>query len=216
MTTEALPPLIRRLLAASLFVSTTAFVVTIVHIGVFKFLKQPIGAYSLVIVPISWFLTVIHHVTLFLLSKRRPGPPPIPTSPTNVIQNNSRSSVYRPASPHTVPFMDNNQTLEEHHDSLRTNTYPLYAVSTLNCVASFLLALLWSGGVWSTIDTAIGLAKGRYRLNEHPGAEVALSVLECMFGYVQIVLMWVLFSRFMNNRYPRLERPRKEFIRMDG
>jgi hypothetical protein len=213
MTTKALPPLIRRLLRASLLVSTTAFVVTIVHIGVFKFLKQPIGAYSLVIVPISWFLTVIHHGTLLVLSKRRPGPPPIPTSPTNVIQNNSRSSVYRPASPHTVPFMDNSQTLEEHHDSTRTNTYPSYAISTLNCVASFLLALLWSGGVWSTIDTAIGLANGRYRLHEHPEAEVALSVLECVFGYAQIVLMWVLFSRFMNGR---LERPRKEFIRMDG
>ena len=112
--------------------------------------------------------------------------------------------------------MDATQTLEEQHDRMRTSTYPSYAVSTSNCVASFLLALLWSGGVWSTIDTAIGLAKGRYRLDEHPGAEVALSVLECVFGYTQIVLMWVLFSRFMNNRYPRLERPRKEFIRMDG
>lgn len=190
--------------------------VTIAHIGIFKFLKQPIGAYSLVIVPIAWFLTMIHHATLFMLSRRTSGPPPIPVIPTIIPQNQSRTSVYRPATPQAVPFITQHQTLEEQHDSMRTNAYPAYAVSITNCVATCLVACIWSSGAWSTIDTAIGLAKGRYRLNEHPTGEVALSVVECILAYTQIILMWVLFSRFMNNRYPRLDRPRKEFIRMDG
>lgn len=213
MATRPLPRVLRRLLTASVLVSSGAFVVTIVHIGVFRFINQPIGGYSLAIIPVSWLLTTGHHTALFAMSKRKYGPPPIPNSPITILPNNSRSSVYRPASSHASSgLLDSSSNIHR----IRPDAYPSYAKSLVNCVVSFILALLWSGGAWSTIATAVGLAKGEYRLKQQPGAEVALSVVEGIFGYTEVVLAWVLFSRFINSRYPRLNRTQREFIKMEG
>lgn len=87
-----LPRKINHLLLVSVLLSTAAFIIGLTRFG---------GVDSLWTVPAAWFFTIIHHITIYVLSRRHQGPPPLPnpdeTMAPVTIKNNSRTSVYHPA-----------------------------------------------------------------------------------------------------------------------
>jgi hypothetical protein len=161
-------------------------------------------------------LTLIHHVTYFLLSFRKHGPPNLPT-PKN------RQSVYRSATPRRSDAVDipaeapetpiDASTTPRHLATpTPSNTsstrplitsanlaYPPYLTHAATPTLACLLALLWIGSCWIPLLPA---------LETH----VALQITEGLLSIIQAGLLWTFFGICLRQRQFMLKR--RDFIRM--
>jgi hypothetical protein len=170
--------------------------------------------------PVAASLTFIHHVTYFILSFRKHGPPILPTP-------KHRQSVYRSAPLRSVKVADalvetsetpiasstGEETTFRHlatpTPSNASSTRPLIASETLvyppylthaaTPTLACLLALLWSGSCWIPLMLA-GVTHAPSRI-----AEGILSI-------IQAGLMWTFFGICLRQRRAMLKR--RDFIRM--
>jgi hypothetical protein len=204
-----LPRSINRLLLASAVLSTTAFVLSMTH---------SLGSDSIWTVPGAWVLTIAHHITVYVLSRRRSGPPPLPhPDETSPIKNSSRASVYHPASKSSTVtvFSSTAETEHEEHErrtvapvsggNVTANTspkYPSFTLTGLNCVATCFLAVLW------TVGAALPV---RVYLREE---SAAIYFIRNFFPIPEAGVMWALFALFIRARNRRMRQG--EFVRMDN
>ncbi|PVF93409.1 hypothetical protein CPB86DRAFT_790140 [Serendipita vermifera] len=200
MHTRPLPNVIFRLLLASGLVTLLTFIFSLVNLRV----------YSLYVTPVACFITAIHHTTLFVLSRRKVGPPPLAQAANASPFNQSRSSVYRPASPNGASLKPNDiiPIVREQHVYSNGPTYPSYTVSVVNCTLTFLIALLWIAGSWLPIYFTL-------TKEQHPTVRNrTIPILEGAFGYCEAIILLCLFGLFAHHR--KLQLRTKEFIRMDN
>jgi len=209
--TYPLPDWPRLLLTAGLVISGTVLVSS---------LLDGFGVGSLYISLAAAALTLIHHLTYFILSFRRHGPPSLPTP-------KHRQSVYRSAAPRDsnavealtgapeTPIVSSagEETTPRHLATpppssisgtrpLITSgapSYPPYLTHAAPPTITCLLALLWNGSCWIPF-VFVGQA--------HP----ALRVVEGVLSMVQAGLLWAFFGICLRQR--RLMLQRRDFIRM--
>jgi hypothetical protein len=201
MHTRPLPNIVHRLLLASCVVILLTFIFSMVNLR----------SYSLYVTPVACFTTVIHHITLLVLSRRKVGPPPLAHAANASPFNQSRSSVYRPASPNGASLKPSDVILpivREQPVYSNTAAYPSYTVNVVNCTLTFLLALLWTAGSWVPLYLTFA--------TEHQATvrNRIMPILEGAFGYCEAVILFCLFGLFVHHR--RLQLRTKEFIRMDN
>lgn len=209
--TYPLPPWPRFLLSAGLGISNILLVLN---------LFDKLGAGSIYILLPAIALTLIHHVTYFILSLRKHGPALLPTP-------RQRQSVYRSPTtqrnsdavedPEAALGMSTVSTGEETtHRHLATptpsnasNTRPLITSATLSYppylthaatpTLACLLALLWIGVAWIPFFVAL---EGR----------LALRLTEGVLCIILSGLLWAFFGICVRQRQSMLKR--QDFIRM--
>lgn len=210
-----LPQTVHRLLVVSAVLSTTAFGLSMSH---------SLGSDSLWTVPLAWILTIAHHTTLYVLSRRRSGPPPLPPmDETSPIKNLSRSSVYHPAAKtssetafsagsehpeqddvdgHSAPARSMDMASFSERDTPEfTSKYPGFTRSTANCVATCVLAIIWTVGAVLPIR------------NHVVDMSTAVYFIRNMFPIPEAGIIWALFALFVKAR--RTPTRDGEFMRMD-
>jgi len=205
-----LPRSINRLLLASVLLSTTAFILSMTH---------SLGSDSLWTVPGAWFLTIAHHITVYVLSRRRSGPPPLPhPDETSPIKNSSRASVYHPASKSSsiTVFSSTAETEDPSLEESERRTvvavsrgnvtgnanpkYPSFTLTGVNCIATGFLAVLWTAGAVLPV---------RIYLQEE---SAAIYFIRNFFPIPEAGVMWALFALFIRARKRRMREG--EFVRM--
>jgi len=207
--TYPLPRWPRLLLSAGLIISSAVLVLG---------LLDGFNVYAS-LAPVS--LTLIHHVTYFILSFRKHGPPILPTP-------KHRQSVYRSATPRgldaeeatseapDIPIVSSTgeETTPRHlatptpsnPSSSRplitseTPSYPPYLTHAATPTLTCLLALSWCGTFWIPI----------LLWETNP----ALRITEGILSIVQAGLLWLFFGICLRQR--RLMLKRRDFIRMES
>jgi hypothetical protein len=185
------------------------------------------GSDSIWVVPGAWVLTIAHHITVFMLSRRRAGPPPLPNpDETSPIKNSSRASVYHPASKSssvTVFASSADADSEELSTSLEVDEsdrrtvkaapgpvsggnanpkYPSFTLTGVNCTATCVLAVLWTIGAVLPVRT---------HLHEE---SAAIYFIRNSFPIPEAGVMWALFALFIRARQRRMREG--EFVRMNN
>ena len=209
--TFPLPRWPRLLLSAGLIISSAVLVLSILN---------GFGAgtrYSSLAVA---SLTLIHHITYFILSLRKHGPPVLPTP-------NRRQSVYPPAASRNssavgtlaeapdIPIVSSAgeemtsrhletptpSNLSSSHPLITSETpsYPPYLTHAATPILTFLLALVWNSVSWIPFTGV-------------PGTHAALRITEGILSIIQTGLLWSFFGICMQQR--RLMLKRRDFIRM--
>lgn len=209
--TYPLPRLPRLLLSTGLIISGVVLVLS---------LLDGFGAGTHYSLPAAAFLTLIHHVTYFVLSLRKHGPPILPTP-------KHRQSVYPPAASRSsgavgtlaeapdIPILSSSgeETTPRHLETptpsypssshplitSETPSYPPYLTHAATPTLACLLALLWSGVFWIPFARV---------LERH----TALRITEGILSIVQAGLLWSFFGICLLQR--RLMLKRRDFIRM--
>lgn len=199
MHTRPLPLAVSRLFWVSYFLILCTFIFSMVNTGWF----------SLFIIPGACLLTAIYHVTLVVLSRSKVGPPPLTQATIASPINQSRTSVYRPASL-SNPDEESNElpTIQERHTYTSGTVYPSYTISVVNCTVTFLLAFVWAMGSWIPIFKAAGSENNTIPRHRVP------PYLEGALGYCESIVLFWLFGLFVQHRKKQLQN--KEFIRMDN
>jgi len=210
--TYPLPRWPRLLLAAGLVCSGAILVLS---------LLDGFGAGSIYLSLAAVSLTLIHHVTYFILSFRRHGPPVLPTPKL-------RQSVYRSAprssdaveAPDEAPegpiAFSTGEGMTPRHLATPTPpnpsstrplitseviSYPPYLTHAATPTLACLLALLWCGILW--IPLIFSLDKGK---------SFVLRITEGVLSIVQAGLVWAFFGICVRQRKMMLKR--RDFIRM--
>lgn len=214
-----LPRNIDRLLVCSAVLSTTAFILSMTH---------SFGYDSLWTVPAGWLLTIVHHATIFVLSRRRRGPPPLPPlDETSPIKNKSRVSVYHPASKVSsetaFSAVSESEHPEQHQQDTHHNAtssvtslsggahntteysdsrYPPFTRTTANCVATCVLAVIWTvGAVLPIRNHVVDMSTVAYFFRN-------------FFPLPEAGVMWALFVLFVRARSASMKEG--QFMRMDN
>jgi hypothetical protein len=207
-----LPRSINRLLLVSAVLSTTAFILSMTH---------SLGSDSIWTVPGAWILTIAHHITVYVLSRRRSGPPPLPDpDEPSPIKNSSRASVYHPASKSSsvTVFSSTAETEDPSLEESERRTvapvsrdnvtgsaspkYPSFTLTGVNCIATCLLAMLWTIGAVLPVPT--------YSREE----SAAIYFVRNFFPIPEAGVMWAIFVLFIRARNRRMREG--EFVRMDN
>lgn len=169
-------------------------------------------------------LTLVHHVTYFILSLRKHGPPVLPTP-------KHRQSVYRSAAPisldaveplaeapemptvpstgdetgprHLATPTPSNNSGTRPLISSATLSYPPYLTHAATPTIACLLALLWSSIFWMPFLLVSSLTLKTNR---------ALVITEGTLCIIQAGLLWAFFGICVRQRQLMLKR--RDFIRM--
>ena len=209
--TYPLPRWPRLLLSAGLIISSAVLILSILN---------GFGAGTRYSSLAAASLTLIHHVTYFILSLRKHGPPILPTP-------KRRQSVYPPAAPRSsgvagtlaealdIPIVSSTgeertsrhletptpSNLSNSHPLITSETpsYPPYLTHAATPTLACLLALLWSGLFWIPFT----------RMLE---TQAALRITEGILSIVQTGLLWSFFGICLRQRQLMLRR--RDFIRM--
>jgi hypothetical protein len=199
MQTRPLPRAIYGLFIVSWGLILVTFILDMINLGQF----------SVWMIPVCTILTIAYQITLFILSRRQVGPPPLAHAANSSPINQSRTSVYRPASPSGTHLEANDAPIiQERHVYTGGTAYPSYTVNLANCIITCLLAILW--GVSSWIPPFVAYAD---ELDPIPQRRI-IPYLEGAFGYCECLLLFGLFGLCVHHRRKQLHT--REFIRMDN
>jgi hypothetical protein len=188
-----LPGAIIVLLSSSCALSLIALAIDLINLG----------EYSYYVIPIATFLTILHHITLIVLSTRKVVPPPLAHAANSSPISQSRTLVDDIASPNDIPLEENGaRTIRGRRVHAKDTKYPSYTINVANCTIVFLLALLWAGGSWIP-----GFMAGGESFEPRPTKRI-IPHFEAAFGYFEfLVLLW-LFGLCVHHRKKHLRAQR--------